>query len=69
MDELIESIQDERATLEEGDIAILWGRHDAGEPVLERLEVQLRSQLDAQQERLEAVILEFRHLIVEVHGV
>lgn len=69
LDSLIKRLQEERATIEASDIAILWSRQEAGEPVIERLETGLQSKLTTMRERLQTVILELRNLTDEVYRV
>ena len=66
LDNLIDSIQKARSTLEASELAILSKRQGEGEPLLARLESKLHSSIENRRELLRLLIAEFRHMTHEV---
>lgn len=68
LDNLIESLVAERASLESSELGLLWERHRSGEDVLQRLENGLRGRIDEEQHCLRSLIEQYRVLIESRHA-
>lgn len=67
LDEIIDSVTIEKRELESTALAVLWARQEAGENVLEQLELELRSRMRARREHLQTLIDKFRTVVNEMH--
>jgi hypothetical protein len=63
LDEMVAVLQREDGEIRKTPTYELWSRFQAGEPVFERLEVDISSQLADRRERLTVLVGTYRHLI------
>lgn len=59
LDDLVVAIGAERETLQASELALLWQRQRAGENVIERLDLDLRGQIERERQRLKYLIEQF----------
>ncbi|HET8522916.1 MAG TPA: J domain-containing protein [Thermomicrobiales bacterium] len=63
LDEVIAGVEKELAAVRRSEIHQLWRRQEGGEPAVERLETDLRAELERLRERLAALIVTYRLLL------
>jgi len=67
LDNLIEAIRSQKASLEAGELGILWTREESGENVVNHLETDLNVKIERSRARLQLLITELRELMDGVH--